>query len=160
MPRALSLDEQARRGLAEQTAANEAQGRIAAASASFWTRPTFLILGWRTHQENGPRPRAASRAGLGVFGVALRRVDLRDSGPTSLGLTPEERSEVANGCYELLLILADAVSQSPAADPPAAENALRIVDRATGRACRSHPRLPSAPVGLLDMKGDRDSRSP
>ena len=73
----------------------------------------------------------AARAGLEVFGLAARATYGRSAHSLPRCLPRAKRGQ--GGFYELLLILADAVSQSPAAEPAQrAEEALRIVDRAEG----------------------------
>ncbi len=155
--RAENLDEQARRGLAEQTAAKEAQDRIGR-FRELLDEAHFLDtrFGGLDRQNGLETTCSTARAGLEVFGVGATG-DLWTLEPPS-ALTREEQDEVANGFYELLLILADAVSQSPAAEPaPRAEQALRIIDRAPAvrsGATRAYHLRRSA---YLDVKGDRDA---
>ena len=98
-----------------------------------------------------------TRAGLGVFGVAASGDEDRTLAALPPSLSPQQRDEVAGGFYELLLILADAVSQSPGAEPrQRADEALRIVNQAEGLrspATRAYHLRRSA---YLDMKGDSD----
>ncbi len=71
-------------------------------------------------------------------------------------LTEEEKADVANGFYELLLILADAVSQSPAAEScQRAEQALRIIDRAPAVRSGSTRAYHLRRSAYLNVKGDR-----
>jgi eukaryotic-like serine/threonine-protein kinase len=73
-----------------------------------------------------------ARASLAAFGMAARG-DEWTLAPLPAELTPRERDEVTSGFYELLLILAEAVAQSPgASSAERAEQALRIVDCAPG----------------------------
>ena len=98
----------------------------------------------------------AARAGLGIFGAG-GGCDEWALGPLPAQLTFRERDEVTNGFYELLLILADAVAQSPRATPEKqAERALRIIDqvpRARSAQTRAFHLRRSA---YLEMKGDRE----
>jgi tetratricopeptide (TPR) repeat protein/tRNA A-37 threonylcarbamoyl transferase component Bud32 len=75
--------------------------------------------------------RAATRAALWVFGEA-RQGDAWTLPALPESLAPSERSEIAVGCYELLLALADAVAQPlPGEDArQQAERGLRILDQA------------------------------
>jgi tetratricopeptide (TPR) repeat protein/tRNA A-37 threonylcarbamoyl transferase component Bud32 len=75
--------------------------------------------------------RAAAREALGLFADAAPG-DAWRLGALSLALTPQERAEITDGCYDLLLILAGAVAQAlPAEDARAqAERGLSILDQA------------------------------
>ncbi len=154
--RALSLDEQARRCLAEQTAVKEAQDRLAKFRQ---LRDVALYLDTRFDGlEPGNSIDAtcrSARAGLGVFGVGGAG-DRWALATLPSELTEEEKGDVANGFYELLLILADAVSQSPAAEScQQAEQALRIIDRAPAVRSGSTRAYHLRRSAYLDMKGDR-----
>ncbi len=99
----------------------------------------------------------AAWAGLAVFGNGGER-DAWSLAALPPELTSDERDEVADGFYELLLILADAVSLSPEAEPvQRAEQALRIIDRApavrTGPTRAYHLRRSA----YLELKGDRQA---
>jgi tRNA A-37 threonylcarbamoyl transferase component Bud32 len=77
--------------------------------------------------------REATRAALRVFAEARRGDDDAWVLPAlPAALAPGERSEVADGCYELLLALADAVAQPlPGEDArQQAEHGLKILDQA------------------------------
>jgi eukaryotic-like serine/threonine-protein kinase len=97
-----------------------------------------------------------ARHGLGIFGVGATG-DQWALRPLPPSLTDDERRDVADGFYELLLILSDAVSSLPGADQAGrAEQALRIVDRAPGvrsRATRAYHLHRST---YLDSTGDPD----
>ena len=72
----------------------------------------------------------SARAGLAVFGNGGEG-DVWSLATLPAELTSDEQAEVTDGFYELLLILADAVSQSPEAEPgQRADQAIRIIDRA------------------------------
>jgi tetratricopeptide (TPR) repeat protein len=77
--------------------------------------------------------RTAAREALALFGVAPGS----DTAPTAASpyLQQQEQAEVRAGCYELLLVLAEAVAQPRPGQPDAdqraqAEEAVRILDRA------------------------------
>jgi tetratricopeptide (TPR) repeat protein/tRNA A-37 threonylcarbamoyl transferase component Bud32 len=75
--------------------------------------------------------RAAARAALGVFARVGPDDDwTRPDLPATLG--PQERAEIGEGCYELLLILAEAVAEALPGEEPKeqAEHGLRILDQA------------------------------
>jgi tetratricopeptide (TPR) repeat protein len=70
--------------------------------------------------------RRTARQGLAEFGLA----DGGEAGPAfGEGLLPEEQRQVAAGCQELLLVLAEALARQ---DPPQPGAALRTLDRAAG----------------------------
>jgi serine/threonine protein kinase/tetratricopeptide (TPR) repeat protein len=82
-------------------------------------------------ENNLQATRVAARGALGVFGVpgpgdawSLSRL------PASL--SPRQRTEIVDGCYELLLVLAEAVAEVlPGEDPAAqADRGLRVLDQA------------------------------
>jgi tetratricopeptide (TPR) repeat protein/tRNA A-37 threonylcarbamoyl transferase component Bud32 len=100
--------------------------------------------------------RAAARAALGVFARAGPDDDWTlPALPTTLG--PQERADIGEGCYELLLILAEAVGQAlPGEEPKAqADRGLQVLERAA--------RLRDSPTRAYHMrraaclarKGDR-----
>ncbi len=128
---AQALNEQARCSLEEQSAVEEVRQLL----ASFrQLRDEALFLDTRFDGLDPGNSLEATcrsaRAGLGVFGASVEGDDwILAKLPAEL--TDEQKVEVADGFYELLLILADAVSQLPAAEPrQRAEQALRIVDQA------------------------------
>jgi serine/threonine protein kinase/lipoprotein NlpI len=68
--------------------------------------------------------RGTAQEALGLLGLA---VDTAAGPVLDLPLTEDERKEVQQSCYELLLMLAQTVAQD---DPPRTEHALRILDQA------------------------------
>jgi tetratricopeptide (TPR) repeat protein len=81
--------------------------------------------------SNLEKTRQACRAGLGLFGMAT------DPSTHSRGLEladPARKAELTNGCYELLLILADTFTHAPSGGGKASsrdtEQALGILDQA------------------------------
>src|SRR5205823_6325377 len=74
--------------------------------------------------------RTAARAALELF-AAPGHGDTWALAPLPASLSPEERAEVESGCYELLLVLAEAVAQPrPGEDPRRqVDDALRILDQ-------------------------------
>jgi eukaryotic-like serine/threonine-protein kinase len=99
--------------------------------------------------------RRFARAGLRVFGSDdAGRDEWTLTVPTS-GLSEEEQIEVTTGFYELLLILADAVSHSPEAEPAErALKALRILDRALAVRSRPNRAYHQRRAEYPDMRGD------
>jgi tetratricopeptide (TPR) repeat protein len=75
--------------------------------------------------------RAAARAALGVFATE-GPADSWTLPPVPETLKPEERSGIAEGCYEMLLVLADAEAEPlPGEDPRhQADRGLRLLDAA------------------------------
>jgi tRNA A-37 threonylcarbamoyl transferase component Bud32 len=75
--------------------------------------------------------RAATREALGLF-ADTGPGDAWRLGTLPSALTPQEKAEVREGCYELLLILAGAFAEAlPSEDPKAqAEHGLSILDQA------------------------------
>jgi eukaryotic-like serine/threonine-protein kinase len=170
--RAQSDYEQADRGLAADQEANEARERAEQARIRIEAVRSRLST-FREHLEEakfldarfgGLEPDNAveatcqhARASLATFGSVVDD-DLWTLAPLPAELTARERDEVTNGFYELLLILADAVAQSPGAShSERAEQALRIVDRAPrvrSTATRAYHLRRSA---YLESKGDPKS---
>jgi tetratricopeptide (TPR) repeat protein/tRNA A-37 threonylcarbamoyl transferase component Bud32 len=80
----------------------------------------------------GPaRSRDAARRALALLGVD----PAAGTGPRLEGYEPDEQERLRQGCYEVLLILAEATASSRPGQPPAearrqAEEALRLLDRA------------------------------
>ena len=155
--RAKSLDEEARRGRLADDEAKRARDRLGEFQKHLDEARFFDT---RFDELDPASARDAScreaRAGLGLFGsVATGDVWTLKALPEKL--SDREKEEVKKGFYELLLILADAIAQSPGA-PPAerAEQALGIVDRASS--VRSSPtRAYHLRRSIyLEMKADRD----
>ena len=141
-----------------QTTRRSRHGIDWASSASISMRPDFSIRDFEELDPASARDASCreARAGLGLFGsVATGDVWTLKALPEKL--SDREKEEAKKGFYELLLILADAIAQSPGA-PPAerAEQALGIVDRASS--VRSSPtRAYHLRRSIyLEMKADRD----
>jgi eukaryotic-like serine/threonine-protein kinase len=145
----------ARLGLKEQAARDEARTRFRRFGE---LRDEAYFLDTTRFADNlGNSAEAAGRAARGalkLFGVgepdgswALASL------PTAL--SPQEGAEVERGCFQLLLILADAVAQSPGA-PPAqlADAALGIVNQAEGLPARKTRAYHLRRSDFLEMKGD------
>jgi tetratricopeptide (TPR) repeat protein len=100
--------------------------------------------------------RATVLAALGLFGVAAET----PAGPVFEGpFTAAQRKEVNESCYELLLILAEAVAQH---HPPQVRQALRILDRADQLGPRTrayHLRRARYLEQLGDADGSRRERA-
>jgi eukaryotic-like serine/threonine-protein kinase len=75
--------------------------------------------------------RTAARAALDVFGARDRQGDWRLK-PLPSSLSKQEHDDVTSGCFELLMILAEAEAQVVQGEEPRnqAEQALRILDEA------------------------------
>jgi tetratricopeptide (TPR) repeat protein len=153
---ARTLDDQARQLQAKQNAEEAARDKMRAFRGH---RDETLFLDTRfggLDPEHAVEATCrAARAGLGVFGNGWAG-DEWTLGSFPAELSAQQRDEVERGFYELLLVLADAVSQLPeAVQPRRAEAALRIIGRAPAvrsRATRAYHLRRSA---YLDMKGDR-----
>jgi tetratricopeptide (TPR) repeat protein/tRNA A-37 threonylcarbamoyl transferase component Bud32 len=155
--RAESLDAQASRELENQAAIGRARAQLIAFREH---RDEALILDTRF---GGLIPDNAlektcqhARAGLGVFGRGASddrwTLDLPPSELTSI-----ERDEITEGFYELLLILADAVSQLPTDQKSQqADHALRIVNQAPAVRSRTTQAYHLRRSAYLEMKGDHD----
>jgi eukaryotic-like serine/threonine-protein kinase len=148
---------QAGLGRDEQTATEQARAQF---RRFLDLRDEALFLDTtRFADELGNSPEATCRAardGLRVFGEAGTGDDwtLPELSPA---LTSQERDEIKRGFYQLLLILADAVSQSPGAKPAQrAEEALRIVGRAEVLNAPATRAYHLRRADFLEMKGDRD----
>jgi tetratricopeptide (TPR) repeat protein len=99
----------------------------------------------------------AARDGLGVFGDRGTG-DEWTLAPLPPALSSRERDELKRGFYQLLLILADAVSRSPGAKPAQrAEEALRIVGRAEELHVPATRAYHLRRADFLEMKGDREA---
>jgi serine/threonine protein kinase/tetratricopeptide (TPR) repeat protein len=152
-----SLDKLAGSELDEQMAAEHAQSLIRdfgkARDEALFLDTRFAGLSPENSLEATCR---YARAGLGVFGAGAAGDEWTLVTPPPNQLTSPAQAEIAEGFYELLLILADAVAQSPGAEPTErAEQALRIMDRA--RPVRSQPTraFHLRRADYLEMKGDR-----
>jgi eukaryotic-like serine/threonine-protein kinase len=150
------LRSQARLGREQQTAAEQARARL---RRFLDLRDEALFLDTTRFADSlGISTEATCRAardGLDVFGHAVKG-DEWDLSPLPPTLSARERAEITSGFCQLLLILADAVSQSPGAKPEKrAEEALRIVNRAQGLQSQATQAYHQRRADLLEMKGDR-----
>jgi tetratricopeptide (TPR) repeat protein/tRNA A-37 threonylcarbamoyl transferase component Bud32 len=95
----------------------------------------LTILGLPTDLEATEK---TCRQALALYGVA----EETEAAPSLDGrhLIDRERAEVTTGCFELLLLLAEALAQPPPRQPPDApriRRAIRILDRAAGLGFRN-----------------------
>ncbi len=136
--RARGLYEQADRGSTVDKEAREAQARMDQVRSRLSKfRNRFDEAKFLDTRFGGLDPLSAAeatcreaRASLGAFGSGAEG-DQWVLTPLPEELTLRERDEVTNKFYELLLILADAVSESRGVAPALrAEQALRVIDRA------------------------------
>jgi tetratricopeptide (TPR) repeat protein/tRNA A-37 threonylcarbamoyl transferase component Bud32 len=103
----------------------------------------FTDVGYEPDPVAGLRAtRSEARRALGLFADPARPPGSGWTMPRVPGrLTPEERAEVRDGCYELLLVLAGATAQALPGEAPEAQAAaaLAILDDATtlGRSSRA-----------------------
>ena len=102
-----------------------------------------------------PATRAAARAALAVF-AGPGPGDAWSFTPLPPTFTRQEQVEIGDGCYELLLVLADAVAQAmPGEDPVLqADRGLRILDQASGLRAQPTPTWHRARAECLAGKGD------
>jgi tetratricopeptide (TPR) repeat protein len=151
------LHAEARQGLEKQTATDQARGRF---QRFLELRDEALFADTARFADGlGNSVEAtcqAAREALGVFGQAGPD-DEWTLAPLSPLLSSQDRDEVTGGFYQLLLILADAISQSPQGTPAQrADQALRILARAEAvrsPVTRSH-HLRRA--DFVAMKGDQE----
>ena len=148
---------QARLGREEQTATEHARAQF---HRFLDLRDEALFLDTTRFADGlGNSPEATCRAardGLGVFGDHGAG-DVWTLSPLPPALSSHERDEIERGFYQLLLILADAVSQSPGAMPAEqAEEALRIVGRTEGLHSPATRAFHLRRADFLEMKGDKN----
>ena len=89
-------------------------------------------LNWLDPTENVAAVRDSTLAALNLFAADGRTADLWTLAPFHESLTPEEQADVARGCYEMLLVRAEAVAQPLASESASAQAraALVVLDRA------------------------------
>ena len=148
---------QAGLGRDEQTATEQARARF---RRFIELRDEALFLDTTRFADGlGNSPEAtcrAAREGLRVFGQSGSGDEWTLSSLPP-ALSSPEREEVKSGFYQLLLVLADAVSQSPGAKPAQrAEEAMRIVNRAEGLRTPATRAFHLRRADFLEMKGDRE----
>ena len=97
--------------------------------------------------------RTAARTALGIFAESAEG-DAWTLPALPASLTPAEQAEIGEGCYELLLVLAEAVAQPLSGEDPAlqADRGLAILDRAAPAS--DHAPISCAVRPACD-KGDR-----
>jgi serine/threonine protein kinase/predicted Zn-dependent protease len=103
------------------------------------------------------KTRAAARAALAVFALSGTG-DAWTFPPLPRTLTPHERAQIADECYELLLVLAEAVAEAlPGEDPVRqADRSLRILDQASGLRSQPTRAWHRARAACLALKRDQD----
>ncbi len=158
--RAENLDRKAQLGLQEQAAAEQAQARfhqfVDRRDEALFLDTTRFAAGLGNSVEATCR---AAREGLRIFGAAAAGDEWALS-PLPPALSSQERDEVTSGFYQLLLILADAVSQLPGAGPAERANeALRIVNRAEGLLARPTRAFHLRRADFLERKKDSEGAS-
>jgi serine/threonine protein kinase/Tfp pilus assembly protein PilF len=135
-PSLAALKEQAERRLAEvdhRLAQQAARQKAEKDYQRFWQlRDEALFHGTLFTGVDLPAnleaTRKAAQEALGLFGVAAGAAGGPNFGD---GFTSEQRKALGEGCYELLLILAEAVARHDPLKPEAsAREALRLLDRA------------------------------
>jgi tetratricopeptide (TPR) repeat protein len=151
------LETEAQRGLEKETAREQAQTQFRRfldfRDAALFLDSRFGGLDTGNALEATCR---TARAGLAVFGPGASGDEWNLAQPPA-SLSSQERDEVQSGIYELLLILADAVSQSPEEEPAQrAEKALRIVNQAAGLRSTSTRAYHLRRSAYLDMKGEAE----
>jgi tetratricopeptide (TPR) repeat protein/tRNA A-37 threonylcarbamoyl transferase component Bud32 len=155
--RAESLDREAQRGLEEETATEQAQDQfhrfLALRDEALFLDSRFGGLDQGNSLEATCR---TARDGLEVFGLGAAADEwaLAQLPPS---LSSKDQDDVKAGFYELLLILADAVSQLPEDEPgQRAEEALRIVNRAISLRSTATRAFHLRRSAYLDMGGDSE----
>ena len=106
--------------------------------------------------QDVPRTRAAARAALAVF-AGSGTDDAWTFGPLPRTFSHREQAEIGDGCYELLLVLADAVAHALPGENPVlqADRALSILDQAAALRAQPTPTLHLARATCLASKGDQ-----
>jgi tetratricopeptide (TPR) repeat protein len=134
--RASALLVQVERGIEDDAHQQEDQHRhgvfLQRRNQAFFLETHYSGLDLPTNMQN---TRAAARAALAVFarpGQGPGQEDDWTLPPLPATLSPHDRAEIVEGCYELLLILAAAVAEPlPGEEPkPQAALGLQVLDRA------------------------------
>ena len=86
--------------------------------------------------------RQSARAALELFAADGRQGDEWRLQPWPPSLTEPERNEVALGCYEMLMVLADAVSQPLPGESPIRQARKRFGSWTEPPSCATSPRKP------------------
>jgi eukaryotic-like serine/threonine-protein kinase len=166
-PRIVQVRDKAERLLSQAQLGRDEQTTTEAARAQFRRfldlRDEALFLDTTRFADGlGNSPEATCRAardGLRVFGQS-GTADEWALSPLPPALSSQERDDVRSGFYQLLLVLADAVSQSPGAKPAQrAEEAMRIVNRAEGLHSPATRAFHLRRADFLGMKGDREGEA-
>jgi tetratricopeptide (TPR) repeat protein/tRNA A-37 threonylcarbamoyl transferase component Bud32 len=146
---------------AERGARDEADGRrdrewqrqfIEHRDAAFFSATRYTGADLPTDAQ---KTRAAARLALATFA----NPDVPDRwtfGPPPRTLPPQEQAEIVDGCYQLLLVLAEAVTETlPGEDPVLqAERGLKILDQAS--ALRAEPTPTYHRLRAVCLEGKRD----
>jgi len=153
---AVNRDTIAGRELALRHDLDEAESRysrfIAARDQALFLDTRFAGLDLENAVEATCR---SARAGLTVFGAAAS-CDQWELNALPSALTPQQQDAVKRGFYELLLILADAVSQTSGAEPQQrAQAALRILEQTAGVRSPATRAYHLRRSSYLEMAGDK-----
>jgi tetratricopeptide (TPR) repeat protein/tRNA A-37 threonylcarbamoyl transferase component Bud32 len=131
--------------------------------AAFFLETLFTGLDLSVNRQD---TRTAARAALGVFaGAAQGDADAWTLAALPPSLSPGERTEIEEGCYELLLILAEAVAEAlPGEDPrEQAGRGLEILDQAArlrpGSSRADHWRRAAYLARMGDRAGEARERA-
>ena len=155
--RAKHIQSQAQRGLEEQTAREQAKARfrrfLDLRDEALFLDTTRFAAGLGNSVETTC---TTARDALRVFGEAGTG-DEWSLSRLAPALSDQEQDEVKSGFCQLLLVLADAVSQSPGASPAQrAEEALRVLNRAETLHAPATRAFHLRRADFLEMKGDAE----
>jgi tetratricopeptide (TPR) repeat protein len=154
--RAERMRDQAERGLRddlEQSRARERQRLfVERRNEAFFQETRFIGLDLPTDVQ---ATRAAARTALGVF-AGSGPADAWTLAPMPRTFSAQEQAEIADGCCELLLVLAEAVAQAlPGEDSLLqADRALQVLDRAAALRSQPTPTYHRERAECLARKGD------
>jgi tetratricopeptide (TPR) repeat protein/tRNA A-37 threonylcarbamoyl transferase component Bud32 len=151
--RMLDLSEQKRLDADEQRRAQERlRDFIEHRNEAFFHETRFTGLDLPSDVQ---ATRAAARAALAVF-AQPGPGDSWTFTPLPRALSRQEQAEVRDGCYQLILVLAEAVAEVlPGEDPVVqADRGLRLLDQASGLRAEPTPAWHRARALCLTRKGD------
>jgi tetratricopeptide (TPR) repeat protein len=135
-----ALLQQAERSLAEQKARQEALAQYQNDFLPQRDRALFhaTLAAGADQPLNVKAAREAARGALALFEVHSQD---RGSLPLDAALAAEDKRQILAGCYELLLVLADAEAEALPGEGPEDQlrQALRTLDRAASLGCPGHP---------------------
>jgi serine/threonine protein kinase/tetratricopeptide (TPR) repeat protein len=102
--------------------------------------------------------RESARAALELFAVVDARGDRWTPAPLPSSLKEQERDEVSLGCYEMLMVLAEAVAQPRTGESaePQARKAIAILDRSVEWRSRPTRAYHMRRASLLERAGDTE----